>query len=95
MARALGGVPCPQCVVVALVVGVVVAVLGRAPGLWRKSQPVRLVDVFLLGPFMVWAGIQGKLPRPARFVLIAAGAATVVFNGLNWLQIRASANPGA
>ena len=80
----------------AIAVGALLGLIGRAPGLWRKSQPIRLVDVFLLGPFMVWVGARARgIPMAARLALIAAGAATVVFNGLNWLQVRASADPGA
>lgn len=70
----------------AIAVGALVGLIGRAPALWQKTQPIRLVDVFLLGPFMVWVGARATgIPVVARLVLIAAGAATVVFNGLNWL----------
>ena len=81
------GRACGKCVVAALVVGAVLAVLGR--GDEGKTQSVRVVDVALLAPFLVWAGAAGgELPRGARFGLIAAGAATAVFNGLNWLELR-------
>ncbi len=54
-----------------------------------KTQNVRLVDVFALGPFMVWAAsTRRRLPLTARLVLAASGAATIVFNGRNWLEVR-------
>lgn len=53
-----------------------------------KTQNVRLVDVFALGPFLIWAASTRQLPAPARLVLAASGAATIVFNGLNWLEVR-------
>ncbi len=53
-----------------------------------KTQNVRLVDVFALGPFMIWAASRQRLPLPARLVLAASGAATIVFNGRNWLEGR-------
>ena len=54
-----------------------------------KTQNVRLVDVFALGPFMIWAAsTRRRLPLPARLVLAASGAATIVFNGRNWLEVR-------
>lgn len=52
-----------------------------------KSQRMRLADVFLLGPFMVWAGAQGRLPGWAKAVLIASGIATIVYNARNYQQI--------
>lgn len=81
------GQACGKCVGLALVVGAVLAVLGR--GDEGKTQTVRVVDVLLLAPFLVWAGATGgELPRGARFALIAAGAATAVFNGLNWVNVQ-------
>ncbi len=53
-----------------------------------KSQNVRLVDVFLLGPFMVWAGTQRALPSWARTLLVLSGVATVAYNFRNWQRIR-------
>ena len=54
-----------------------------------KSQAVRLMDVFALGPFMVWFGMEAKdVPDAARFVMIAAGLGTIALNGANYLRIR-------
>lgn len=54
-----------------------------------KSQRVRLVDVFVLGPFMVWyAGRAADVPEWARGVLAGAGIATVLYNGANYLEAR-------
>jgi len=54
-----------------------------------KTQAVRLVDVFLLGPFMVWAGTRrSALPDWARAALVISGVATVVYNGRNYLRLR-------
>lgn len=57
-----------------------------------KSQGVRLVDVFLLGPFMVYAATL--LPRDqqlARVILAGSGVATVLYNGRNYLATREAA----
>ena len=50
-----------------------------------KSQTVRLLDVFFIGPYMIWAG--GKLKGPHRELMRALGVATIVYNGVNWLRI--------
>jgi hypothetical protein len=51
-----------------------------------KSQGVRLVDVLVLGPFMVWAGMQGRLrPDWANAALVVSGVATIFYNGRNYL----------
>lgn len=51
-----------------------------------KSQAVRLVDVFLLGPFMMWMAGRSSAPEWARATLAAAGALTILYNGRNYLE---------
>jgi hypothetical protein len=53
-----------------------------------KSQAVRLVDVLVLGPFMMWAASRRELPEWARLALFVAGGLTVAYNGRNWLEAR-------
>jgi hypothetical protein len=53
-----------------------------------KPQAVRLVDVFLLGPFMMWAGSRRKLPGWASATLTLSGWATVLYNATNYLHER-------
>ena len=48
-------------------------------------QAVRLVDVFVLGPIMIGAG--NKMPGAAGKFLALAGIATIVFNGLTFIEI--------
>lgn len=56
-----------------------------------KSQDVRLFDVFFLGPVMMWAGIQTRpLNDFTRTFLVLGGAATVLYNWYNYVQIRES-----
>ena len=51
----------------------------------KLFQAVRLVDVFLLGPVMIRAGI--KSPGLAGGFLAIAGVATIIFNGLTFVAI--------
>jgi hypothetical protein len=53
------------------------------------AQPVRVFDVFVLGPFMVWAGAKARdLPTWARGGLIVSGIATSIFNGVHYVALQ-------
>ncbi len=55
-----------------------------------KSQLVRTVDVAILGPLTILAGLhQGPLPRRARFTLVVGGLATIAYNYRNWRATEA------
>lgn len=55
-----------------------------------KSQWVRLIDVFVLGPFMIWYAVvtaDATGTAGAALALFISGVLTIVYNGFNWLQI--------
>ncbi len=63
-----------------------------------KTQRVRLFDVLVLGPFMIWFADQADdSPYEARLALAAAGFATIAYNARNYLDNveRPSFGPGA
>jgi hypothetical protein len=52
-----------------------------------KTQNVRLIDVFLLGPTMIWAGYKTeKDNKTLAFFLAVSGLLTIVYNGDNYLR---------
>lgn len=54
-----------------------------------KPQAARAVDVFLIGPLLVWAGMQEEpLPKWVRDILITVGVVTVIYNAKNYLAVR-------
>ncbi len=58
-----------------------------------KPQAVRIADVFIIGPLMLWAGLKLRKDYPTAGPLLAFfGGATVFYNGRNWVvrdnQIR-------
>jgi hypothetical protein len=57
-----------------------------------KTQTVRLIDVFALGPFMVWSAFQLK-PPIARDLMLLAGALTIIYNGINYQRIANGEGP--
>jgi hypothetical protein len=48
-----------------------------------KAQPVRLFDVFILAPFMIYAGLNANTPF-LRNGLIIGGVGTAVYNWRNY-----------
>lgn len=51
-----------------------------------KSQTIRLVDVFLIGSILIYAGTQKKLAPELNALLIGIGVATIFYNGKNYLD---------
>lgn len=53
-----------------------------------KTQAVRVLDVAGLGPLLLWTGSRRELPPVARTFFAVSGAATIVYNGRNFLDIE-------
>ena len=53
-----------------------------------RYQAVRLIDVFVLAPAMVYASTFTQMPDYVRLILFVSGVATLVFNGQNYLEIE-------
>jgi|CXWL01.1.fsa_nt_gi hypothetical protein len=50
-------------------------------------QKTRLIDVFVLAPFMVYAGsMKSNLPNIIRGGLIFFGITTLIYNGTNYIK---------
>lgn len=58
------------------------AAMNRDQG---KAQWVRIADVVLVGPVMVWGGL--RLRGPLGWTLVALGVATVLYNGRNYARL--------
>jgi len=54
-----------------------------------KSQGVRMFDVAMLGPFMVWYAARSCAPKWARPLLAVAGLGTMLYNWRNYQKIKA------
>ena len=54
-----------------------------------KTQTVRLIDVFALGPFMIYAALKARGLSPIEQAFLGfSGLATIIYNGANYLQAR-------
>ena len=55
---------------------------------FQKIQPTRIVDVFLLGPYMVWFGLSDKdLWIGLRIASVVGGVATIANAANNFWKI--------
>lgn len=54
------------------------------------TQKIRLLDVFGIGPLMIYAGMktEDELPAVARVALVLLGLTTIGYNGMNYLSVR-------
>ena len=55
-----------------------------------KTQFVRLLDVFVLGPLMIYVASRYRIRQPQRALLLVTGVATIVYNGINYVNVRAA-----
>lgn len=53
---------------------------------FQKSQVIRLVDVFVIAPICVYAGVKyyKTMPKWLSLSLIGIGLATAIYNGRNY-----------
>ena len=49
-------------------------------------QKVRLLDVFVVAPFLLYVGTRKELPQTLRLGLIVLAAATLIYNAKNYLD---------
>lgn len=53
-------------------------------------QYVRILDVVVVAPFLIYVGMRKELPQTIRAMLIGLGIATLLYNGINYLKNRQS-----
>jgi flagellar assembly factor FliW len=49
-------------------------------------QPVRLLDVFVVAPFLFYTAYKFDLPKPVKMGLYVLSVSTLVYNGYNYLK---------
>jgi hypothetical protein len=54
---------------------------------FQKSLAIRIIDIFVIAPICVYAGLKGKtLPKFIQLSLIVIGVSTFYYNGKNYLK---------
>ncbi len=58
----------------------------------REVQKIRLMDVVVVGPLMMYGAVTSNMNIYARMILGIAGALTVFYNGSNFLSAQEEEN---
>jgi hypothetical protein len=54
-----------------------------------KAQTIRVLDVALIGPLMIWGGLKVREDNPTAGTALAAfGVSTIVYNAVNYGRIQ-------
>lgn len=51
-----------------------------------KTQTVRLLDVFVFGPFIMYSALRAE--KSLQLPLFLIGLGTVLYNGANYLELQ-------
>lgn len=54
-------------------------------------QTIRLIDVFVIAPILIYGSAQKTLSKPMRYAILGIGLATLFYNGHNYLKARQNA----
>lgn len=52
----------------------------------QKSQAIRLADVFLIAPYLLYVSSKRELSELDRNLLFGLGVATLFYNAINYIQ---------
>ena len=54
-----------------------------------KTQFIRLLDVFFIGPLMIWFALYASVDPNSipAILLIVSGIATIIYNALNFIIV--------
>ena len=69
---------------------------GAVPGAVNgevKAQGVRLADVFLFGPLMIYSAMDRKPPPWMNAAMLAIGVGTILYNAGNYLKVQRRQQP--
>ncbi len=61
-------------------------VVGWYSSIGIKSQFIRLLDVVVWGPLVIWAGYLVKDPKWVKWLLVSIGSATIAYNLKNFIH---------
>ena len=57
----------------------------------KKSQVLRIIDISVYGPFLIYVAKTYKLPKSVKMGLYALGISTILYNGKNYILTQEGA----
>lgn len=60
-----------------------------------KPQAVRLADIAVFGPMMIYSGMGKKMPKWLRWGIVIVGVGTIIYNFHYYMVNRQAAQAGA
>jgi hypothetical protein len=75
-------------ITLSIVVIIISALIGWYSTVGVKTQLVRLIDIFIYGPFFIWLGFTRAQRDWERVLLFFVGATTITYNLRNYLAIK-------
>lgn len=70
-----------------VILSVIFFYIGHVSTTGVKSQLVRLIDIFVYGPFLIWLSLREK-EQLISIILLFMGTTTISYNLKNYIQIR-------
>lgn len=74
--------------IVVIIISGLIGIYSTTVGV--KTQLVRLIDIFIYGPFFIWLGFTRAQRDWERVLLFFVGATTITYNLRNYLVIEKS-----
>lgn len=56
----------------------------------EKSQAVRIIDVLIIGPYLIYLGQKGTVTNADKAVLVFLGITTLLYNLNNYIKNQKS-----
>lgn len=53
-----------------------------------KSQTVRLIDISIYGPYLIWVASKGNITKLDKVLLMALGVGTIIYNFNNYEKYK-------
>lgn len=72
---------------VSFIIVIVGLYLGHISTAGTKTQTIRLLDVFLIGPLMIYFGHNSNVESIFSILLMFFGATTITYNLKNYLHV--------
>jgi len=56
--------------------------------MFDKTDFIRILDVVLIGPLMIYASTRARMPGTLKTILFASGIGTILYNGYNLAKFK-------